>query len=305
MTNRFPGTYNASVLLKSDGSTALTDPDTVAVVSALQGFWSDNGIVGLSTSYVDVVGSDVDSQEAIEASLASQAGIGSLITDDLTKANLQLLLKSGDNQAMQKVVDRTDAFLLAQPLPDGVTAEWGGETYLNLVWQDKMVTGMFKAFMGTFAVVFILLVVLFRFVRWAVLAILPLTVSIVLVYGVMGFAGKDYDMPLAVLSTLALGIAVDFAIHFIQRYRELAKETVQGTPVMGQMFEEPARAISRNALIVALGFLPMLFASLLPYVIVAALMSSIMVLSWLVSLLLLPALITLFKKEHGKEEVTA
>jgi predicted RND superfamily exporter protein len=112
-------------------------------------------------------------------------------------------------------------------------------------------------------------------------------------------------MPLAVLSTLALGIAVDFAIHFIQRYRELAKEAVQGTPVMGQMFEEPARAISRNALIVALGFLPMLFASLLPYVIVAALMSSIMVLSWLVSLLLLPALITLFKKEHGKEEVTA
>jgi hypothetical protein len=74
---------------------------------------------------------------------------------------------------------------------------------------------------------------------------------------------------------------------------------------MAQMFEEPGRAITRNALIIALGFLPMMFASLLPYVIVAALMSSIMVLSWLVSLLLIPALIALFNREHRKEEVTA
>ncbi|MQG76417.1 MAG: hypothetical protein FI703_03705 [SAR202 cluster bacterium] len=234
---------------------------------------------------------------AVEAALTSQTGIGSLITDDFTKANLQLLLKNGDNQAMQSVVDRTEAFLEAEPLPDGVTAEWGGETYLNLVWQDKMVTGIFKAFMTTFAVVFVLLIVLFRSVRWAVLAMLPLSISIVLVYRVMGFADRDYDMPLAVLSTLALGIAIDFAIHFIQRYREIAKEATQDTSVMVQMFEEPGRAITRNALIVALGFLPIMFASLLPYVVVAILMASIMTLSWLVSLLLLPAIISLLNKD--------
>ncbi len=120
----------------------------------------------------------------------------------------------------------------------------------------------------------------------------------------MGFAGKDYDMPLAVLSTLVLGIAVDFAIHFIQRYRELLKESSISRPALSGVFEEPARAITRNAFIVALGFIPMFFSSLVPYFVVGVLMASIMVLSWLASLLLLPALIALFqRKERGAETV--
>ena len=105
-------------------------------------------------------------------------------------------------------------------------------------------------------------------------------------------------MPLAVLSTLVLGIAIDFAIHFIQRYRELLKETLTGRLAMTRVFEEPARAITRNALIVALGFVPMFFSSLVPYLVVGALMASIMVLSWLASLLLLPAIITLSRGER-------
>ena len=62
LTNRFPGTYNATLLLKSSGDTSLTEPGTVEAVSTLQRFWSDNQIVGLSTSYADVVGSSVASQ---------------------------------------------------------------------------------------------------------------------------------------------------------------------------------------------------------------------------------------------------
>jgi len=43
-----------------------------------------------------------------------------------------------------------------------------------------------------------------------------------LVYGANGFSGKDYDMPIAVFSSLMLGVAIDFAIHLIQRYRQLS-----------------------------------------------------------------------------------
>ncbi len=60
--------------------------------------------------------------------------------------------------------------------------------------------------------------------------------------------------------------------------------------------KESARAITKNALIVALGFVPMFFASLTPYIIVGIFMASIMVLSWVVSLALLPSIITLFQR---------
>jgi hypothetical protein len=212
-------------------------------------------------------------------------------------------MKDGDNQAMQRVVDRTKAHLDAQPLPAGVSASWTGETYLNLVWQDKMVSGMIWAFMATFGVVLILMVALFRSLRWAILAMLPMSATILFVYGVVGFSGRDYDMPLAVLSTLVLGIGVDFAIHFIQRYRELVKGTPSGRGVaLTRMFEEPARALTRNALIIAIGFVPMVFSALVPYIVVGALLASIMLLSWLSSLLLLPAVIALFGKKGEMPE---
>jgi len=209
-------------------------------------------------------------------------------------------MKNSDNKSMQDVLDVADSFLADRPFPVGVTADWAGETYLNLVWQDKMVSGMLKAFISTFAVVFVLLAVLFRSLRWAVLAILPLSATILLVYGVIGFTGKDYDMPIAVLPTLVLGIAIDFAIHFIQRYPRLAEEHPSAGRALREVYEEPARAITKNALIIALGFVPMFFASLTPYIIVGIFMASIMVLSWVVSLALLPSLITLFQSGDAR-----
>ena len=287
----------------------LTDPEVASSVAALQAFWEGIDVVGQTTSYVDVVTLDTapktvpEDRDAIVRSLTSAAAspsggiIASLITEDYRRANIQLLMKDGDNRSMQRVVDRTEAYLDSQPLPAGISATWAGETYLNVIWQNKMVSGMLKAFLATFGVVLILMMALFRSLRWAILAMLPMSATILFVYGVVGFSGKDYDMPLAVLSTLVLGIGVDFAIHFIQRYRELAKGTPSDSGVaLSRMFEEPARALTRNALIIAIGFAPMVFASLLPYVVVGVLLASIMILSWLASLLLLPAVISLFEK---------
>ena len=314
LNRRFPGTYNASLVLEAEKPGMLANPEVAFSVAALQSLWKGIDVVGQTTSYVDVVTRDTVPKSAFEAipedrdtivrSLESAAaspsgGItASLITQDFRRANVQLVMKNGDNQAMQRVVDRTEAYLEGQPLPAGISAEWAGETYLNLVWQNKMVSGMLKAFLATFGVVFILMVVLFRSLRWAILAMLPMSATILLVYGVVGFSGRDYDMPLAVLSTLVLGIGVDFAIHFIQRYRDLVKASPSGQSVaLTQMFEEPARALTRNALIIAIGFAPMAFAALVPYIVVGVLLAAIMLLSWLASLLLLPAVIALFVKE--------
>ena len=313
LNQHFPGTYNASLIIESDQPGMLTDPEVVASVAALQELWDGVDVIGQTSSYVDVVVMGTPSrgipedQDAIERSLELAANspngglTAGLIKPDYSRSNVQILMKDGDNQAMQRVVDLTEAHLKEQPLPPGIRTAWAGETYLNLVWQDKMVSGMLKAFLATFGVVLILVILLFRSVRWGLVAMLPMSATVLLVYGALGFAGKDYDMPLAVLSTLVLGISIDFAIHFLQRYRVQMKETLMTSGrALSRVFEEPARAIARNALIVALGFVPMFFSSLVPYIVVGMLMVSIMVLSFLSSLLLLPAVITLFQRGEAR-----
>ena len=293
LTREFNGTYNASLILKAENPGALTKSQTADTVAGLQKLWERIGVVGQTITYVDVP----------KAQLTSEGGlVRNLITPDHREANLQLTMKDGDNQAMQTVVDKTNAYLAEHPLPAEISTAWAGETYLNLVWQDKMVSGMLKAFLSTLAIVFVLMLLLFRSLRWAALSMLPMLGTILLVYGIAGYGGKDYDMPMAVLSTLVLGIGVDFAIHFVQRYRELLLEYGSTGAALKKFFEEPARALTRNALIIVIGFIPLLFATLVPYIIVGALLSSIMIISWLATLLVLPALVTLFSRDSSPSE---
>ena len=215
-----------------------------------------------------------------------------MVTPDFTSAAIWLQLRSGDNQDMTKVIAALDDYVADNPLPADVEMRWAGKTYINVVWQDAMVNGMLKSLMGAFVVVFLMMAFLFRSARLGLLAMVPLTVTILGVYGIIGWIGKDYDMPIAVLSSLTLGLSVDFAIHFIERTRAILRESGSFATAAQQIFEEPARAIARNAIVIAIGFTPLFFAPLMPYITVGAFMAAIMTLSGLTTLVLLPALMS-------------
>ncbi len=216
------------------------------------------------------------------------------VTKNYQQSLLWLQMTSGDNQHTTKVVEWVDGYVSKHPLPDGITYDWAGKSYLNIVWQDAMVSGMVDSLMSSFVIVFLMMVLLFRSIKYGVLAMLPLTFTITMIYGLIGWVGKAYDMPIAVLSALTLGLSIDFAIHFLQRVRELEKETQSLTTALSLMFNEPARAISRNAIVVAIGFTPLLLSPLMPYITVGVFLASIMALSAIVTLVLLPALMTTF-----------
>lgn len=215
-----------------------------------------------------------------------------MVTRDYAEANMWVQLKSGDNKDMEQVVAAVENYMQHNPPPLELKAQWAGLTYLNVVWQDKMVRGMLSSLGGSFIVVLVMMALLFRSPVWGLLAMVPLSVTIASIYGIIGLVGKDYDMPVAVLSSLTLGLSVDFAIHFLQRAREMQRELGDWRQTCGAMFKEPAMAITRNAIIVAVGFTPLLLAPLVPYQTVGFFLATIMALSWLASLMVLCALLT-------------
>jgi len=304
-----------------DRKQAFKDPQLLNYLSRLQDHLASSGLVGKSNSVTDVVkkvhqelftGDDEhyrvpDSRNAVAQCLMSfqnshkPEDLWHLVTPDYKKANIWLQLKNGDNQLMQEVVDQVDDFLRQNPPPIKLEHRWAGLTYLNIVWQDKMVNGMMDAFLSSFIVVFVMMVILFRSVIWGMLAMIPLSVTIALIYGIIGIIGKDYDMPVAVLSSLTLGLAVDFAIHFLERSRVTFNKTGSWQEATKEMFAEPARAISRNVVVIAVGFTPLLAAPLVPYKTVGVFLASIMAISGFGTMLILPSAITvlqnfLFKK---------
>ena len=92
------------------------------------------------------------------------------------------------------------------------------------------------------------------------------------------------------------GLSVDFAIHFLQRSRAIQRVTGDWRKTVEQLFAEPARAITRNAIVIAIGFLPLLTSPLLPYTTVGFFLAAIMAVSCSVTLILLPGVMGMLGK---------
>jgi len=290
-------------------------PEILRYIIRLQDRLKEIGLVGKSNSISDIVRKVhqelidgrrenyiiPDSSRAVAQCLMqfqsshTPDDLWHFVTADYRQANLWLQLKSGDNKDMETVVDAVNKFFAENPQP-AINHNWAGLTYINVVWQDKMVWGMLQSLIGSFIIVFIMMAILFRSPLWGVICMLPLSITIAVIYGIIGLTGKDYDMPVAILSALTLGMAVDFAIHFLERARTDYARTGSWKESVAQMFGEPAHAISRNTLLIAIGFLPLLAAPLVPYKTVGVFLCAIMALSGVVTLLVLPAVITLVQK---------
>lgn len=309
-----------SVLLTLDQARQTADifkrPDILAFIEGLQLHLQASGLVGKSNALPDIVKTVhrdlfLGEEEAfrVPATPAAVAqtlityqnshrpqDLFKLVTPDYRTANIWVQLKSGDNVDMNAVVNSVDAYMAANPAPVALNHKWFGLTYINTVWQQKMVAGMLTAFLGSFVIVLALMTFLFRSFFWGLLSMAPLTVTIAMIYGVIGLIGKDYDMPVAVLSALSLGLAVDYAIHFNARSRQLFETFGNWRDTAKAAFGEPARAIFRNVIVIGAGFLPLLLAPLIPYQTVGVFISAILVFAGATTLLALPALITIFEK---------
>ncbi|MEA2012987.1 MAG: MMPL family transporter, partial [Verrucomicrobiota bacterium] len=304
-------------------------PKILHYVEKLEDFLSETGEVGKVSSVVDAlkkanyelqyIKTKTNKENHLNYSIPpSPAAIGQVfiqlegmkkkdflfhfVTKDYQETNLWVQLKSGDNRDMQLVVQKLNDYIKENPPPSGIEAKWAGLTYLNVVWQEKMVAGTLASLGSSFIIVFLMMLLLFRSVIFGLLSMIPLSVTIAFIYGLIGLAGKDYDMPVAILSSLTLGLSVDFAIHFLERAREAYKQEQSWQKAVGIMFANPASAISRNAIVIAIGFTPLLLAPLVPYKTVGFFLATIMAVSAVGTLLILPALLTMLQKIAFKQK---
>ena len=227
---------------------------------------------------------------------AKPSDLDSVVDPVFGKANIWVQMKTWDAEAMRQVIAAAERYQTANPL--AVTVKPAGIAYFNLVWNDEVLGDLVRGFSLALVVVFAILALAFRSLKWALIAYAPLLFTILFIYGVVGFAGKDFDMPLSVMSTLSLGMAVDFAIHFVSRLRQRLAETGDADlpGALAWTAGRPGKGIMRNAVLFAAAFSVMMFAPLTPYVVVGAFIVSMMLLSALLTILLIPALVMLGRR---------
>ena len=301
--------------LKKEKSRPFKQPEVLSYMAGLQNCLETQGLVGKASSVADIVSKTNQEltdgrtenykipdtlQKVAECYMQFQQGhrpqdLWHRVTPDFSSANIMLQIPSGNSMDMETVVRSVDRYLMENPPPGELIHNWAGLHYVNLFFQNKMFWEMLWACLQSFVMVLVMMTLLFRSLKWGILCMVPLSITIAAIYGTVGIVGKDYDMPVAVISVLSIGIAVDFAIHFLERARTLYKNTGTWQKVSPVMFGEPARAISRNVMVIALGFLPLMLAELVPYKITGLMLFGILLISGVVTLLALPVVLGLWE----------
>lgn len=316
MNEYLGGTSTAYVVVQAEKDGAIRTPAMLRQIEGLQRELEKDPLVGKTFSVADYVkrvnrvlhddnpafdripdsGREVGQYLFLLESAAKPRHLDNVIDFSLKTANIIVQLKSWDAGVMEKVIRRTNAFLSSHPLPQDARVKPAGIAYFNTVWSHEVLWGMLTSFLWGLVLVMFLLVFETRSFLWGFVSFLPLLFTITLIYGAVGLIGKDFDMPVAVLSTLSLGMAIDFAIHFVGRFQQRYKENPDLKETLIWTVSRPGKGIFLNAILFALGFAVMGFSALTPYITVGILMAAIMILSSVTSVVYLPALIHLFRR---------
>lgn len=337
MNKALGGTSLGYVVAIAKEDDYIKTPEAMRYIEGLQRHLEKLPVVGKTTSVVDyvkrinhVLHDDNPKYDAVPETKemigqyiflfsmsAKPSDLDNVVDYPFKKANIWVQLKTWDANAMREVIKATEEYKKTYSTP--MEMKPAGIAYFNLVWNDEVLGDMLKGFALALVVVFGILAYDFRSLKWAIVGYAPLLFTVLLLYGVVGFVGKDFDMPISVLSCLSLGMAVDFAIHFVSRFRQRLSEvssqnlsdpekpiTHHSSLITDSLLwtaARPGKGIMRNAILFAASFAVMIFAPLTPYITVGAFIVSMMLLSAVMTLIYLPALITLMQGWLLKGEV--
>jgi hypothetical protein len=313
------GTSLAYIVVAADRPDAIKEPGTLRYIEGLQRHLERLPVVGKTVSAADYVkrinqvlhdddptfyavpnaAETIGQYLFLFSTSAKPSDLDNVVDYPYQRANVWVQLKTWDSRAMAEVIRATEEYQRANPA--ALDLKPSGIAYFNLIWNDEVLWDVVQGFLLALGVVFLILALNFRSIKWAIIGYMPLLFTVMIIYGTIGFVGKHVDLPVAVLSCLSLGMAVDFAIHFTSRLKqrlvEVGADPCRDRAVLKAALlwtaARPGKGIMRNAVLFAVAFSVMLFSPLVPYITVGAFMISMMLLSASLTLIYLPALIAL------------
>jgi len=150
---------------------------------------------------------------------------------------------------------RTDRF---------INENFAGTGYKGLVFTDLILKGQISSLFLSIIIVIILVAVMFKNFIIGLIASVPILITAMVNFGAMGLLNVALGPTTALISSIAVGIGIDYAIHFIDRYKEYSIETGDKNETARLTMYNTGRAILFNAVVVIAGFLVLMFSMFPP-----------------------------------------
>ncbi len=133
------------------------------------------------------------------------------------------------------------------------------------------------------------------------LSIVPVLFAVACTYGAMGFIGLPADVATVMLGGMTLGIGVDFAIHYLHRYRQVRPTVANPREAARETSRTAGLALFVNMAVLTGGFLAMLGSRFYPQMKLGTLVALTMIVCYLATMYLFPAVLLLSDRGEGRQ----
>ncbi len=275
INEHFGGVQNISILVNGD----VKDPDLLKRIRKYQDEMEKMEGVGGTTSMADVIkimsralndsgDADYDKIPSTRDAVAQYLEFYSMSGDpedfermvDFNYENTQCIVRinNGSTPVVKKIVNYVKGLMK----DDKSIKRIGGFAVINAELAEKIISGQISSLLFAAGIIIFLMILLFRSVAAGFLSVVPLAVSAILEFGIMGLFGIPLDIATALITSIVIGAGIDYTIHFLWRYRDelrlgkTYKEAVQHTIIT------TGRGILFNAMSVMAGFSALFLSSL-------------------------------------------
>lgn len=221
------------------------------------------------------------------------------------QARMSVQLLTTGNRFTEEIVPEIHRFV-ADRFPPGYRVEIAGVAIVEQALTRLITNAQILSIVVSLSLVFLIVAIQFRSIVAGVFGIVPLGLTVLVNFGVMGFAGIKLDISTAMVASIAIGIGIDYTIHFLSSYRNHRRTTDDLEEVELRVLAGTGKAITFNAISVAAGFAVLVLSTFNPLMYMGILIALTMLTSSVASMTVLPVLLDLFRprfmERYAKEK---
>jgi predicted RND superfamily exporter protein len=239
-------------VLHSDDETYNVIPAEQVIVDYID-YEQRNGDWIEVTKFDTVSGKDLIAQYlALYEMSGKPEDMASIVDYNYRNSLMTIFLNTDDMAELRTVNSRLENYI-DDNFTNTATAVTG-MARLIIVVDDLIVSGQMLSITVSLILVWLLTSLMFKSPIIGLFNTIPLFFAMLLNFTIMGLSGISVNMTTMMTSSIAIGVGVDYAIHFMYRYRsKFGENRDYGQAVLDTM-QDSGVAIAFNSLVVAAGF---------------------------------------------------
>jgi len=307
MKRHFSGSEQVMIEIDTGTTDGLLDPAVLNEIVALQGFLREKG-VNKTVSIADLVKEMNQKFHADDAAyyaipdtprLVSQllfffslqgGSLGNMALRDFSAGEVMGLYSMEGSAQRMNLVREIQTYLDSH-FAGSTKAQMVGPTLVQSSLYSQIARSQITSLVTSIIAAGLIVSLLMGSLIAGLISLIPLLLTVVINFGVMAYSGTPLNMATLMVSSIAIGIGIDYAIHLISRFR---REVLAGKSMdnaLRSTIQTTGRGIAYNAIALAFGFIILLVSSFKGTNSFGLLIAMTMVISALSAFTVIPAIL--------------